>query len=1822
MKRIILLFCTLCLVFAPVCAAWDNTTDYPVPEQSGSTILPPFFKLRSAKVNQTGEIVGTIKRVLQVNDTISIVLSHTSFRDATITNSAGSGLTETPKYYTPHLYKLTYSYNYETKEYTVNVEDIGFGGTGPDPALTTNYNFFSALSDIALTSDGYLVGCAHTRAYHNKYRVDDVTNHIDGSWTDDNGTSVGFGSGAMRVYRWAEKAAELKSSTNVTAKNGWFNLQAGAATAANNTNFHIAEFLRADIGYSMAWTGPLDGGVMTYTVVGAPFPTGVSDSEVGVPTEYAGLMITQPTLRFVHLQLSTSNTNVDVNFKSKKEILNGWVTKTADDLASELSITVDKNFLLHSSPQTNFPANVSSTTPPTKIDNPDNPTTKWVLSYDGGTKEFQQNGTSYEIANLATIVRWSEQKDVDASLHSYPSGFFRYAGKQLVVTPKADGQVELYNVTDGTLSATDAYTSENGKLIFTNTVAATTLSNVAASSYQTIIPQVDDADLTFFVYKGNEVTVLTMQNQEQARHIFAYGLDVRLQPETNLYEFSFAVNDAPYEAVLKIYQETTTGGGKTRTLMNDYKLIEAGEVTSFAVERGIEVKNARTNKKRAKLTRGNVLGSDTILYCVPCRELAGVNDLNPGSVLTWAIEVADTTVYNWSKLHQEVLQADRIGYDGSKRLEEGKSAYYVYNTVDKSTESRFFANIYHTDEYRGDNNVAHTGVWALNPATYAPLHKKVFQGSDNNSPDTGIRIPMRPAVDSTGVLYIPSYRDTYANVLMIDPQHVINDDKVNFSKFFTYLSMLKTTDKNYTNRPSGLAITGTGDKSKLLMYVGVDREIDNNKWIQTYDVTAGAMTSAGDYTVKKDVEIPQAFEKRHYDLVKGSIIPTKNGFFLAKVGDERGENKEAVSLLQYVYNADGTINTTPVYASANVKGSPNAYNDIHILKGGAATVTNDGQYLIVANTTAPGDKINTGNEDRPEFIVYELAADGLMTQTTPVKYKKFHDVSGIYHANFNYREYDKDIDDESERKYIWNFLKNPVDPEKDTKEAKVERNGHRENDYYTIPDSINKWIEEKKISAGQVSKFSKKNDDPDGEIIATHVIADVVNKANIRQMNFDYGGNLIATGRYGFFTVYAMPEVGVAETTGLTLDATDEFANRRETPAQSVLTIEVCDNYDRVFTNAGGDGKWENEKNWLPNVSVPYPHHRVRIDANVTVNDRTATAGYVDVLRDGRHNPTITVAPAGGLTIGGNTVYDPDYTVQANDDTRKVEGRISSVPVANQIGTTPQEILEFQNPTLRTDRNKTSATSTTKDALLTVENIIIKADEKGQGSLALHNQTVSVVKDASGTVTSSATTTGGAANTLATVELRGRYAFNPTGDDSNDPTLGNLLTWQYIGIPLDDPNSTEWDVKEAGQFFTNTWMYQWETDSSYWKILSGWGHSLEAWRGYLLTQPEQRTYKLTGLLQSTADKTIAWTRSTLSEIEERPTTDKTNKFQNANFLANSWTAPIQIDQFDDTDFEYCEPTIYLYAPTKRKYIALPFNTANYVVSSPYITTKDNTRALINPMQGFFVLATDANAKLHLNYAKLVATTEQPEYISDATLDSWAGDAYNENLSQPLPVHRAQAVEDVAEEPPVMHIYIRGNDGTVDNVVLIQRAEYTLDFDRGSDGRKIDGDAALPYLTAASNDGDMAVLATPSIYGTFLNFRKGQAKEYTVTFNYNVEETDLVLLDLVTKESVEIVSGNTYTFTTTEEEVATRFRISHREDSKVEYEPTAYVANNSLYLENPTNQLIGVAVFTVDGKLVQRFSTREALTQLNVPTQGLYLIEVTMDDKVITMKQIL
>ena len=199
-----------------------------------------------------------------------------------------------------------------------------------------------------------------------------------------------------------------------------------------------------------------------------------------------------------------------------------------------------------------------------------------------------------------------------------------------------------------------------------------------------------------------------------------------------------------------------------------------------------------------------------------------------------------------------------------------------------------------------------------------------------------------------------------------------------------------------------------------------------------------------------------------------------------------------------------------------------------------------------------------------------------------------------------------------------------------------------------------------------------------------------------------------------------------------------------------------------------------------------------------------------------------------------------------------------------------------------------------------------------------------------------------------------QYYSRGTGAYTTNPV------WQYMGIPFQAGHT-------AVEMYNEAWMCRWESSSTLgglWQWVN-YNDVLVPFEGYCISQEASKTYTFSGKLNSPVTKTIL-----LDNCDE----------DGFAFAANSWTAPIKIQEMEDADFVNAERAIYIYhsgsyaqwdtnketiintdesgaTPSPGQYVVIPIH------SSPYL----GADSVIPAMQGFFVKTTAEDATLSLAY---------------------------------------------------------------------------------------------------------------------------------------------------------------------------------------------------------------------------------------------------------------
>ena len=323
-------------------------------------------------------------------------------------------------------------------------------------------------------------------------------------------------------------------------------------------------------------------------------------------------------------------------------------------------------------------------------------------------------------------------------------------------------------------------------------------------------------------------------------------------------------------------------------------------------------------------------------------------------------------------------------------------------------------------------------------------------------------------------------------------------------------------------------------------------------------------------------------------------------------------------------------------------------------------------------------------------------------------------------------------------------------------------------------------------------------------------------------------------------------------------------------------------------------------------------------------------------------------------------------------------------------------------------------------------------------------------------------------------------------------------TWQYIGTPHSD-------VANARYNYYNSWLYQYS--GSGWEVIPN-GGPLVPFRGYCVTHPDAPVvFGMEGTLVATTAQSIV--------IPAGYTV-----------IANSWTAPIDINAITDDDMEgISDKSIYFFntgtdaegehgtGTEAGTYRTTPIHSASY--------TGDWQ---IPSMQGFYV-STETAGTLHLEYDRHVRPA------GDRTI-----------VGNPMYAPRRAAAE--SDEPNVLKIFARGSRYQ-DKLVVLEREDFTRGYDSGWDGEAWGGGTLSPMVYVTGEGREDAVSAIPEFEGTVVAFKAGEDSEYRFEFTYSEDAEPLYLFDTENNTYTQIMTGNAYYFTTADKAPHSRFILTRQ-----------------------------------------------------------------------------
>ena len=370
------------------------------------------------------------------------------------------------------------------------------------------------------------------------------------------------------------------------------------------------------------------------------------------------------------------------------------------------------------------------------------------------------------------------------------------------------------------------------------------------------------------------------------------------------------------------------------------------------------------------------------------------------------------------------------------------------------------------------------------------------------------------------------------------------------------------------------------------------------------------------------------------------------------------------------------------------------------------------------------------------------------------------------------------------------------------------------------------------------------------------------------------------------------------------------------------------------------------------------------------------------------------------------------------------------------------------------------------------EDLVVKADDSYTGTLIFDNED---------------------GETQATIEM-----YSPS---HWEVVAGKYVKyWSYVGMPIKDVHIPDYFYGAFTYYFNEAKGWEKRFDNDIMQPFEGIGLSMQ--------EGHKETFYGTMVSTENTDITI---------------TNHTGYGDGDNLIGNSWTAPIQIANFDAEDFGSCWATVYIFNTGKggNTYVNANADNDGAAKAGQWLGIPIGVAGLpeysglkvIPAMNAFLVHDTlSTSTTLHLDYDKLVR--------EDATTNT----QINEKMRAPSRHPRKRKDVD-----GLMRIRVVGEKTNTD-VWMLQDARFSEGFDNGWEARYNPCDDRSAQLYARSKVGVMSFIALPDLDGTVLGFAPSRdGNDYTFTFQYRGED-EYYLNDLKLQQSVLIDADNNYAFT--------------------------------------------------------------------------------------------
>ena len=357
----------------------------------------------------------------------------------------------------------------------------------------------------------------------------------------------------------------------------------------------------------------------------------------------------------------------------------------------------------------------------------------------------------------------------------------------------------------------------------------------------------------------------------------------------------------------------------------------------------------------------------------------------------------------------------------------------------------------------------------------------------------------------------------------------------------------------------------------------------------------------------------------------------------------------------------------------------------------------------------------------------------------------------------------------------------------------------------------------------------------------------------------------------------------------------------------------------------------------------------------------------------------------------------------------------------------------------------------------------------------------------------------------ATEEDQGVFLLQPAVTENTQPKAtvklvakakqvgANEFIWERFAIPTVDGNATIYGNEGldtvhyyGGGTSLQEGLYEW--DGNNWAGVSSW-KNLQPFKGYQLTNNSMHgnvVYTFEGNLVGNADMDYQFAESGFG------------------FFGNSYTGDIDIMKFFESFGGDMQKTIWIYDYYVDAFKAITETSYGMI----YYGKRNARHGLITDirsMQAFLMntFATGASAQ-SVDYS--AAIWGNPKYGLVPT-------------PTPAPAKRVAANEDK------FTVYVAGAKQE-DEVTFIRSNAYSAAFDNGADASKWMNNGLNLYV--ATEDGELASVASDEIVDMTIAFQSGNETEYTLGFD-NLRGEQFELRDVLTGATIQMTEGATYAF---------------------------------------------------------------------------------------------